>query len=48
MGNSSRQVSQNLPVENIHEFESILCQVRIVKSFEKQSKRKDDLQTLSI
>ena len=25
-----------------HEFETFLCQVRNVKSFEKQSKRKDD------
>ena len=28
MGNSSKQVSQNLPVDNIHEFETILCHVK--------------------
>jgi len=31
MGNTSRQVSQNLSVKNKHEFETFLHQVNIVK-----------------
>jgi hypothetical protein len=41
-GNLSWQVSQNLYYKQNHEFETLLCQIRIVESFEKQSKWKDD------
>jgi hypothetical protein len=42
MGNSSLYLSQNLSIENEHEFETLLCQVRIVKRCEKQLKEKAD------
>ena len=42
VSNLAKAVSQNLLKKQIHEFETILCQVRIVKNCEKQSKQKDD------
>ena len=42
MVNSSWYLSQNLSIENKHEFETLLCQVRIVKRCEKQLKEKAD------
>ena len=40
MGNYSWHLSQNLSIENKHEFETILYQLRIVKRCEKQLKQK--------
>ena len=40
MGNSSLYLSQNLSIENKLKFETLLCQVRIVKTCEKQLKQK--------
>ena len=41
MGNLNCQVSQNIYQKQIHEFETLLCWVSIVKSCEKQSKQKE-------
>ena len=43
VGNSYWQVPQSLYIKHKHELKTFLCQVRIVKSFEKQSKWKDDI-----
>ena len=40
MGNFSWYLSQNLCIENKHELETPLCQVRIMKRCEKQLKEK--------
>ena len=47
MVNSSWQVSQNLPMKNKHDFETLLCQVNIVKKLWKtmETERWLDLQT---